>query len=168
MKFLDIDGVGTLWNKVKTTFLPQDIMVIKTTLTVADGTIKLSCPAPWPLGGFVILHNTDTSNYQMAYHTNTSIYYSLCTTLQAMINSRPILSSTISTLFPGVPLNVTPYVPMGVIYEVNGEGYFIASGSNTTILNKYGTLKEAYAAMMYIMGNSCQAIDYDWLDENLT
>ena len=168
MKFLDIDGVGTLWNKVKTTFLPQDVMVIKTTLSVVDGTLTLSCPAPWPVGGFVILYDTSDSHYQMAYQTTTSIKYSLCTTLQAMINSRPTLSSIISTLFPGVPLDIFPYVPMGVIYEVEGEGYFIASESNTTALNKYDTLKEAYATMMSVMANSCQAIDYEWLDANLT
>lgn len=185
MKFLDIQGVQTLWNASKETFVPQNIMVTNISLNIYDYNFTEGmCPARWPTGEFCIVHNTTADSYQLAYRSTQGQYFTLCVNLAKMVSAVPSLQTTIAVLFPDEdPSDAygdTPKLSYGRIFHLtNSTGtyqgkYFISVPPSKVALEgnellMCDTLDEAYRkALANAFDSPDTAIDTYWLNTNLT
>lgn len=185
MKFLDIQGVQTLWNASKEAFVPQNIMVTNISLNVYDYTFTAGvCPTPWPTGEFCIVHNTTADSYQLAYRSTRGQYFTLCTNLAQMVSQVPSLQTTIAVLFPDEdPSDAyggTPNLSYGRIFHLTSstgtyqDKYFISVPTSKVVLGDNellmcDTLDEAYRkTLANAFGSADTAIETSWLNANLT
>lgn len=185
MKFLDIQGVQTLWNASKEAFVPQNIMVTNISLNVYDYTFTAGvCPTPWPTGEFCIVHNTTADSYQLAYRSTRGQYFTLCTNLAQMVSQVPSLQTTIAVLFPDEdPSDAyggAPNLSYGRIFHLTSntgtyqDKYFISVPTSKVVLGDNellmcDTLDEAYRkTLANAFGSADTAIETSWLNANLT
>lgn len=169
MKFLDINGVETLWDASKNTFVPQNSLVITgVPIDISHNTEAMCYTISNTNGQFAIVRNNAGNAYELAFSpASSSKYYSLDCLKQLNWGS----NLQVAILFPWYEVTNSLMPPCGVIYKGANGIYYVHNKSVSSVglaLTDCATFQEAYQLLMKsIYSGVDTAITDDWLNGNL-